>query len=153
MAKVESQEMKRALANGAEIVGNKFSFAVRDVELNSFEEGDVFGIPEKFQVIRDNYSERAEFIIVDVNGKEKRFYPSIMWKRRRVVNEDGTLTDNYIHTTGKAAEDFRKHATVQEAMEALAGKKLKITKMDPVRCLRYGTTEITTSNIPVIEYA
>ena len=37
-------------------------------------------------------------------------------------------------------------------MQALAGKTVTITKLDPVRTLRYGSTTVITTQIPTIDF-
>lgn len=155
-------EIERAEARGEKVIGSSFTKEVRDVELNNFEVGDVFTIPETFEVRQQKFGgNTTEYIFVDVNGNAKRFYPSVMWKRRQRYTEEKSAdgksipvpTGEYIHTTGKVAEDFRKFGTVQNAMESLKGKAIKIAGVTPVNTLRYGTTTLTTSNIFQIEYA
>lgn len=152
---VLATEIARARAQGVVSIGNQFTKAIRDVELNNLEKGDVFTIPTEFDVQSQKIGENtAEFIFVEVaGGNVKRFFPSTFSKMRTIHNEDGTSTGQRVFTTGKAAEDFRKYGTVQEGMENLKGKKLIITDMKPVRCLRYGTTTMNTEYVPVIDYA
>ena len=86
------------------------------------------------------------------NGNAKPFYPSTFTKSRTVFNEDSSSTGTRVHTKGSAAEEFRKHRTVQEAMDALRGKTVKITNIDTVRTLRYGTTSLMDAQIPTIDF-
>lgn len=133
---------------------SKFTQSTRPIDLNNLEVGDEFEIPTDYQVYSQPIgSNSAEFIYVNVNGVTKKLYPSIFWKSRIVMNENMTSTGKRVYTTGAVADDFRKHATVAEAMEALKGKKIKIVSEQSVRCKRYGLNELMTTNIPVIEYA
>ena len=81
----------------------------------------------------------------------KPFYPSTMTKTRAIYNEDGTPTGTRMSTKGTAAEEFRNHGGVQEAMEALAGKTLVVSNIETVRTLRFGTTSLMDAQIPTID--
>ena len=73
-------------------------------------------------------------------------------KRRRVYNENKTPADvEPMVTSGSAAEEYRKYQKVSEGIKALAGKTLKVTEIKSCRTLRYGSTELVTAQIPVIE--
>lgn len=140
--------------NGAVEVGTKFTQEMRQVDINNFREGDTFTIPENYTVYKqvvNGYD--AFYILVDVQGTEKRFYPSVFWKNVEVVGEDKVPTGKYVHTTGQVAEDFRKYPTVEEGMSALKGRTIKYAKMNPVRTFRFGTIDLRTQFVPVIEYA
>ena len=54
-------------------------------------------------------------------------------------------------TKGTAAEEFRSHGGVQEAMDALAGTTLVVTNIETVRTLRFGTTTLMDAQIPTID--
>ena len=156
-------ETGRANANGERIKGNSFSAATRDVEINGFVRGDYFTIPDTFEVREMSFGRnKAEYIFVTVNGVDnaKKFFPSMMWKRRLEYKEEKATNGEvcpvpigWKHTTGKAAEDFLKFGTVQEAMENLKGKTLVIADVEEVRTVRYGTTnDMVTTNIYTIDY-
>ena len=160
---IMSVEIGRANTNGERVKGNTFSAATRDVEINGFVKGDYFTIPDTFEVREMSFgSNKAEYIFVTVNGVDnaKKFFPSMMWKRRLEYKEekasDGGIIPTPIgckHTMGKAAEDFLKFGTVQEAMENLKGKTLQIVDVEEVRTVRYGTTnDMVTTNIYTIDY-
>ena len=74
-----------------------------------------------------------------------------MTKTRAIYNEDGTPTGTRMSTKGTAAEEFRNHGGVQEAMEALAGKTLVVSNIETVRTLRFGTTSLMDAQIPTID--
>lgn len=160
---IMSIEAEKANTNGERIKGNSFSKKMRDVEINGFVKGDYFTIPDTFEVREIVYPNgRAEYIFVTVNGTNdvKKFFPSMMWKRRLEYKEEKASNGEVLpvpigwkHTTGKAAEDFLKFGTVQEAMENLKGKTLVIADVEEIRTVRYGTTnDMITTNIYTIEY-
>lgn len=144
-------EIKRAEESGDKKV-NGFSGAVRSVEATALEVGDEWTFPTKYEVweqkIGDN---KALYIFVDINGNIKKFYPSTFTKSRAIVNEDGTTTGKRAVTSGSAAELYRTCGSVEDAMNLLAGKKVKVVDMVTVRTLRYGTTTVINAQIPTID--
>ena len=153
MAKLEV-EMARAAANGDKKV-TSFKGGVRSLENVALELNDTFTFPTTFDVyeqkIGDNTAQYIWVILED--GNAKRFYPSTFTKSRTIYNEDGTSTGERKFTLGTAAEECRKHGTVEEGMQALAGKKVKVTKLEIVRTLRFGTTSLMNTQIPTIDFA
>lgn len=153
MAKLEV-EMARAAANGDKKV-TSFKGGVRSLENVALELNDTFTFPTTFDVyeqkIGDNTAQYIWVILED--GNAKRFYPSTFTKSRTIYNEDGTSTGERKFTLGTAAEEFRKHGTVEEGMQALAGRKVKVTKLEIVRTLRFGTTSLMNTQIPTIDFA
>ena len=99
---------------------------------------------------------KAQYIFVEVenNGYKtvKPFYPSTMTKTRAIYNEDGTPTGAHMSSKGSAVDEFRKHFSVQEAMEALAGKTLVVSEIELIRTLKFGRNELTDSQIPTIDF-
>jgi hypothetical protein len=133
---------------------NKFTGSVREPGVSAFETGDEFKIPEDFKVYNQPIGgNTVQFIYVEVgpNKVAKRFYPYIMWRSRSICNENKMLTGEVMRSSGTAVDEFRKYGSVQDAMTALKGKTLKITKMQPVRTLRYNTTDLITDHVPVID--
>lgn len=151
MATLE-QEIKRNMARGDKKV-NGFSGAVRSLENLGLEKGDEFIIPESFDVYEQKIGEnKVEYIMVELkNGNAKPFYPSTFTKSRTVYNQDGTSTGNRVATKGSAAELFRQFGSVQDGMNALKGKTLKVSDIEQVDTLRYGTTNLMKAQIPTID--
>lgn len=159
MGKLIDVERERALSqSGITVGGNAFGGGIPNPEGSFFEEGDQFVVPQIYevfnQVIGDN---STQFTFVKITNKNtgvesvKRLYPSTFTKSRAIANEDGTLTGARISASGTAVALYRSQATVEEGMCTLKGKKLEVTKVTPVRCLRYGTTQVVTSNILTID--
>ena len=144
-------EIKRAEAAGDRKIAG-FTGAVRSLENLNLEVDDEWTFPTSYSVydqkIGDNH---AQYIFIEVNGNAKKFYPSTFTKSRTIYNEDGTSTEQRVHTEGTAAELFRSAGSVNEAMKLLAGKKVKVTDMKTVRTLRYGTTSLMNATIPTID--
>lgn len=153
-------EVKRAESRGDK-KANGFIGAVRSLENTGLEEGDVLVIPTDFsdvtydQMLNGN---KVQYVLCQIDGTEnvKAFYPSTFTKVRTVYNENGSRVEQggrpvRKYTMGTAAELFRTFGSVEEGMNALRGKKIKVTKITPVRTLRYGTTELMTAQIPTID--
>ena len=152
MAKLEV-EMARAAANGDQKVAG-FKGGVRSLENVALELNDTFTFPTTFDVYEQKIGDnKAQYIwVILEDGNAKRFYPSTFTKSRTIYNEDGTSTGERKFTLGTAAEEFRKHGTIDEGMQALAGKKVKVTKLETVRTLRFGTTSLMNTQIPTIDF-
>ena len=149
-------EIARARENGDKKVSG-FTGGVRSLENVAFEVNEEFTFPTTFDVYEQYFGDtgKAQYIFVEVenNGNKtvKPFYPSTMTKTRAIYNEDGTPTGTRMSTKGTAAEEFRNHGGVQEAMEALAGKTLVVSNIETVRTLRFGTTSLMDAQIPTID--
>jgi hypothetical protein len=147
-------EDSKANENGAKRIA-EFGGAVRSVENTNFEAGDTFTIPEDFEIWEEpiqGSDKVMQYIFVELtNGKVKRLYPSVFTKARQVYNEDGTMTNKRVYTTGSAADLFRTKGTVQDAMNLMKGKTITVTAVNEVRTLRYGTTDLIFAQIPVLD--
>lgn len=146
-------EITRAQAAGDKKVAG-FSGSVRSLENLNLEVGDTWTFPTSYDVYEQKLGDNTvQYIFIEINGNAKKFYPSTFTKSRTVYNEDGTPTDQRVHTSGTAADLFRTAGSVKEAMNLLAGKKVKVTDMLTVRTLRYGTTSLMNATIPTIDLA
>lgn len=144
-------EIKRAEAAGDKKIAG-FTGAVRSLENLNLEVGDEWTFPENYDVYEQKIGDNvAQYIFININGNAKKFYPSTFTKSRVIYNEDGSSTGKRVHTEGTAAEAFRAAGSVNEAMQRLAGKKVKVTSMQNVRTLRYGTTSLMNATIPTID--
>lgn len=145
-------EKARALANGDKQVAG-FSGGIRSLENVALELNDTFTFPTSYEVFEQKIGDnKVQYIWVTLeNGNAKRFYPSTFTKTRTVFNEDGTSTGVRKYTLGTAAEEFRKHGTVEEGMRALAGKKVKVTNIEVVSTLRYNSDKLQNTQIPTID--
>lgn len=155
-----SIEKQRANAQGDQQI-NGFSGPTRSLENPSLKEGDTWTMPTEYEVMETSIgTNKAEYIFIELegSGEAKKFFPSTFTKSREVYNEPaqpGALprgTGRRVHTLGTAAEEYRKHATVAKAMDALKGRKMKVTKVESVRSLRYGTTQLQDTQILTIDF-
>ncbi len=141
------------------VEGNKFNKAVRNMDAGDpLSVGDVISIPEKYDVLQVNLTPDAEvptmapFIMVEVKNEETgaernmRFFPNQLAKIAFPVDADGKRLPK-VKTTGSATKEYTSHATIDEAMEALKGKQIKVTKDDVYQTLRYGSNAIVNTHI------
>lgn len=138
------------------VAGGQFTGDVMPIDLNTLVAGDEFVLPTTYEVYEQAFgtggnSRTTQFILVDVNGEGKRFYPSTLWKRRMVVKDDGTPTGQWEHASGTMVDEFQKYGSVNDAMNALKGRRVRITNMKQVKTLNFAGTRVSTANIPVID--
>lgn len=144
---------ERAIANGDQVLSS-FGGSIPPLDLNNLEKGDVFTIPTNFEVFAQKIGDNTvEYTIVTLdNGAAKKFFPSMLTKRRAVCSADGELTGEWKHSLGTVVDDFQKYTTIQAGMEALKGKKIKISDSETVKCLQYGTDKVVNTNIFTFDY-
>lgn len=152
-------EKQRAMSAGDQLKGNAFTGAVRSLENPGLELNDTWTFPTQYEVYTTKVGGvDVEYIWIELeNGKAKKFFPSTFTKQREVYNEavaGGLPTPTGVRkfTQGTAAEEFRSHGNVAEAMAALAGKKVKVTNMETIRTLRFNTNSLQNTLIPTIEF-
>ncbi len=148
------QEIQKAVANGDKKVA-KWEGGVRSLDLQTFEKGDTFTIPENPDIYETKVGDRkVQYIFVEVqNGAFKKFYPSTLTKSRQPYDENLMPVGNRIHTTGTAASAFQNSGTVEEGMNKLANKKLVISDIQIIRSMRFDRPELQNVQIPVIDFA
>lgn len=173
MAKSVASEVARAKKSGARVLTG-FSGAMRSVNIDYLQDGDVILFPENYEVlsspIRGSKNEEtgkpneAEYIYVEVERGGKTvpvpFYPSSFWKRRAVCDDSGFLTGDYETAGGDVLEDLEQFATIDEsvaylAAQAKAGRKVKVT-MKKIKTLRFGAEEGSkpqNANLPQFNWA
>lgn len=133
-AKVE-EARKEALKTSEATTG--FSGNVRIFDLSSLEKNDEFVVEfEDADVLKQKMGEDekgnpiyAEYIILQTKGgKVFNLYPGTFTKNRRKFNQDGTpvVPMTYDRNTGSAVDEFKKHTTIADAMNALKGKTIKV---------------------------
>lgn len=146
---------EKVLASGGKIV-TSFKGAVRGDELNTLEKGDQFTIPNDFKIYEQRVgsgTNTAQFIIVEVNGVAKNFYPSSLQKNLAIVDDNAMPVGERAKTKGTACEWFKKQGSIDKAMKAMKGCTLKISDVTPYQVRRFGTTdEVTTSNFMTVDF-
>lgn len=146
--------------NGAVVV-NEFKGVVRDGNLYTLEPGDVFIIPTDFKVMEapiNGSKRKAQFCLVDVidvKGNKiatKRFYPGSVQKNLAEVNDLCQPTGRRFTTNGTYASWFKKQTSIQEAVAASAGKKIRLTRYDQGQVRQFGTADITLTNFGTFDW-
>lgn len=162
------QVKEQFITDGLEKVQPGEQIAMRSTEPNSLELNDIFIFPEgtelyKDKIDRTSATSPAFYVCIVqmcaiVNGqlqavnKFRKFYISNMWKRRRECDERGVNTGQSKCTGGDAAEAFRSYKTVQEALEGLKNRPIKVTKYEPVYTLNFTTHQPEIQYIPTFEF-
>ena len=162
------QVREQYITDGLEEVQPNEQIAMRSTDPNSLELNDIFIFPEGTKLYKDKIDRTSAtspvfYIcivqmcdIVDgqlqVVNKYRKFYISNMWKRRRECDERGVNTGQSKCTGGDAAEAFRSYKTVQEALEGLKRKPIKVTKYEPIYTLNYTTHQPEIQYIPTFEF-
>lgn len=131
----------------------EFSSKPHKLDFFGLEKGDQFTIPQDFEIWEEELNGTPlQYINVTLtSGLVKLLYPTVFRKVRTIYNEDGTSTGKRVYSNGTASMLFQSFNTIQDGMEALRGKTLKVTEMRTVRTLRYGTTSLMNAQIPTID--
>lgn len=150
------QSEEKAVLNGAVVI-NAFKGAVRSDDLNTLEKGDKFTIPENYTILEQAVGtggNKAQFIVVDVNGVPKNFYPSSLTKNLAIVTEDCIPTGERAKTSGAVCDWFKKQVSVDAAMKELKGCTLVISDMKPYLTKVFGSVADTrNSNFMTVDFA
>lgn len=134
---------ERILANGGKVVPS-FKGAVRSDDLNTLEKGDQFTIPQDFKIYEQrvgNGSNVAQFIIVDVNGVAKNFYPSSLQKNLAIVDDNANSTGERAKTKGTACDSYTRNSaflscTQEDQFPSPHGVEPRTFRMDLASRLR-----------------
>lgn len=148
-------KMQETLAADAQYREVKeFTGAVRSLENNGLEVGDEWIFPTEYKVYEQKFGDAVtQLILIELtNGQCKPFYPSTFTKSRSVVDVEGEPTGERVHTKGTAASFFRESGSVKEAMNRIAGKKVKVTAIDVVKCKHFTQDRIVNAQIPTIDF-
>ena len=162
-AKDEALDLIQAgLASKA--ANNKFGKRVRNVDQDPMDVNDEFTIPADYEVLEQsiNGSDPTPFILIPITNsvtgvtRNFRFFPNMLAKAiRPVVN--GKL-EAKVKTVGSAALEYQKFADqgaegMDNAVQALVGRKIKITAKTPYTVYEYGTTKEVPTNIFTYDFA
>lgn len=144
---------------------NKFGKRVRNVDQDPMDVNDEFTIPEDYEVLLQSItpgSDPVPFILIPiknaVTGVERNFrffpnmlakvvYPIVNGKREAKVKTTGTAALAYQKFADKGAEGM------DEAVQSLVGKKIRITAKTPYTVLEYGTNNEVPTNIFTYDFA
>lgn len=149
--------MQRIAASGG-VVGTNLDFSNIEVRVNDgsnmFAKGDKFSMPTleelpkvKFQ--RKFRGNNAYGVLVNVGGVTKELYVSTFIKSVVPYNDDSTrvkdASGNFVPAVvakGTAVEEWKKHANVEDALKALAGKEVEIKEVELVQTMRQRTNGV-----------
>jgi hypothetical protein len=154
--------LKAGLATKA--ANNKFGKRVRNVDQDPMDVGDTFTIPADYEVLEAsiNGGDPTPFILVplvnEVTGitRNFRFFPNMLAKAiYPIVNGK---RDGKVKTVGTAALAYQKFAEqgdegMDNAVQSLVGKKIKVTAKQQYTVLEYGTTNEVPTNIYTYDFA
>ena len=148
----------RQKASGDKEIGSSFSKkAVRSMEFNALEVGDVLTFPSEYQVLKNARLSRpatsttnavsAEYIVVpNQNGSPRAIYPGMFMKSQRIVEEvdgqivnvEGNDSDIYLRSKGTAVDLFQTKDDVAEAMNLLKGKTIRVDNREVRKVRGFG---------------
>lgn len=143
---------------------NKFGRRVRNVDQDPMDVNDEFTIPADYEVLMTsiNGSDPTPFILLPLHNpttgitRNFRFFPNMLAKAiYPIVNGK---RENKVKTVGTAALEYQKFADqgdegMDNAVQALVGRKIRITAKTPYTVLEYGTTNEVPTNIYTYDFA
>lgn len=143
--------LERIKAAGGQVGGN-LNFSNVEVRVNDgsnmFSEGDEFIVPtgedlNQSKFIRNFNGNKAPGIVVSVGEQPKELYLSSFVKAVVPYNDDSTRAKDAsgqpapaIIADGSAVALWKKSANAEDALQSIAGKKLKISKIQSVQTMR-----------------
>lgn len=142
-------EVKRAIEGRGDRgrQNGKFSGAMRTGENVAFAKDDVLQFPSEYIDNQNTFEgDFGEYVFVeDQNGNAKQFFPSTFWKHRDIYEEEVVNGRKVPKTTGASDETngtatslFKSFPTVDDGMQALKGKKIKVSDVRRIKTLSYG---------------
>lgn len=158
--KQEAQDLIKA-GLATRVATNKFGKRVRNVDQDPMDVNDEFTIPADYEVLEDP-TIGAKFILIPITNsvtgitRNFRFFPNMLAKViYPIVNGK---RDGKVKTLGTAALEYQKFADqgdegMDNAVQALVGKKIRISKKTPYRVFEYGTTNEVDTNIFTYDFA
>ena len=167
MAKTIDVEVNEMLTSGkaTAVADNKFGKSVRNVDQDPLGVDDVFIIPADYKVLEAplfDGGDLVRFIMVNVTNEKTgisrnmRFFPNQLAKvANPVING---VTQTKVKTPGTAAKMYQGFADqgvegMDNAMQALIGKRIKVTAKQAYTVYKFGTTTETTTNIYTYDFA
>ena len=153
------KEVARAKAQGDKVVSG-FTGGVKCPDVTRWEIGDVFSIPETFSVFRhtfENGKSFSEYIFVDAKSADgtertKKFFPAQFTKTRFEVNDNGEATGVICRTEGTAATWYREQATINDAMNGLKGKRIKVSAITTIKAWNFDHTYIVDAHLLTLDF-
>lgn len=146
----------------------EFTGDVRAMGATFLEELETFRIPNDFKVFKNpELSARAGkdvcFTVVEIlddNGNVvsgKQVYPGMFNRTVYHYHKDDKGEIKNMHETftpkGAPIDDYNSEKTTQLAMKKIAGKKIKVKKIDYIETRNFERTDTTTQSVYTLEYA
>lgn len=164
-----AQEKTRALNSNCS-PADGWKGASRSLDLNGLEVGDILIFPKKYEgdsaVMNDNrFKDRdgnpAQFVLIPTEaGGCRRVYASTFSKTRQIYEQvsEGVIrpTGQTARVTGTAVELVQStQGTLKDQMEALLGKKIKVSNIIRYKTRRFIngqiSNELSDSQFPVLD--
>lgn len=149
-------ELYLAKAKAADESISSFSEVIGNVP-SPWEKGDVITFPAtiKGNAFKTKINgKKYDYIVVhvkSVDGTERyaNFFPSLFRRRARKCEWDtvdgvdvAIPTNDFVSAGGSIVEQlYKKHSKVNDVILAILGKSIKISNVDPVESMKFGTTE------------
>lgn len=156
---LEDYAARLSAANGS-VVKNSFTDRAIRMSSESFVVGDTFVIPEKFSVctmiIGDNEVEYMPISVKDSknNVRFANLFPSMLWKFAFEVDKDGArVSTKPVVTSGSVYDAIKNFPTLNDRMEVLRGRTIKVTGAKEIRALRFRSTETYITTIYTYDFA
>lgn len=167
MARDAKAELQDLINSGAvvKVAGNKFGKRVRNVDQDPMDVNDEFVIPADYEVVEAPIvagGDPQKFILIPITNaitkvtRNFRFFPNMLAKVvYPIINGK---RDGKVKTQGTAALEYQKFADqgdegMDNAVQALVGKKIRVTAKTPYTVTEYGTNNETITNIFTYDFA
>lgn len=153
-------------ANKIGVQVDKFVGNLKALGATFLEEGDIIRVPEDFKVWKNTQlttddSKPVCFTLVEIlKGDEvvggKQVYPGAFNRTvyHYTKDEDGSIIN--MHKTfvpkGRPVDDFNTETNIQDAFKKIAGRKIKVSKAEPVETRNFERTDTTTQQVYTFEY-
>lgn len=166
MARKANEELQDLINSGQvqEVADNKFGKRVRNVDQDPMDKDDVFEIPEDYKVVEAPLVQGGEpqkFILIPITNEKSgvtrnfRFFPNMLAKVvYPIVNGK---REGKIKTQGTAAKAYQQFADqgdegMDNAVQALVGKKIRVTAKQTYLTTEYGSTKEVNTNIYTYDF-
>ena len=167
MARTIEEETKRAKMAG-ENTKSKFTTAIRDVELNNIQSGDILIFSENYTVIDRpirGTDDTAEVMYIKCKRGASEitvpFYPSLFWKTRQEADAATKKPKGkFLHANGEVVDFVQSKGDLNEAIIEIAKNHPNGVKVvfGEEKTLRFGEPEdgtgrLQNANIPTLTWA
>lgn len=166
MARKANEELQDLINSGqvTPVADNKFGKRVRNVDQDPMDKDDVFEIPADYKVVEAPLVQGGEpqkFILIPITNEKTgvtrnfRFFPNMLAKVvYPIVNGK---REGKVKTQGSAAKAYQQFADqgdegMDNAVQALVGKKIRVTAKQTYLTTEYGSTKEVNTNIYTYDF-